>query len=204
MDNRHPSRSGFQHRLILIAVSTGGPVALKQLFTGMPRLDASIVVVQHMPKYINQRVTQKLGTLTDMDVVLAEHNSQLQHGVVYIAPSEIHLELIGNRRIQLKEGPKVCYVCPAADVMMKSVRQKDKHWLAAVVLTGMGVDGTQGLRHIKQIGGATFAQNEESCAIFGMPKSAIATGAVDTIGTPEIIQRKLTTLTGTQSRSTQR
>ncbi len=187
------------HKLILVAVSTGGPIALKRLFSGMPRLDACIVLVQHMPKYINQRVCQKLATLTDMDVVVAEDQQQIKHGTVYIAPSEIHLELPSNRRIKLKAGPKVCYVCPAADVTMKSVKGHQWQLLAAVVLTGMGNDGAQGLHHIKQQGGTTIAQDQASCAIYGMPRSAFDTGAVDHVANPETIQSYLIKLAGVQN-----
>ncbi len=164
---------------------------MRSFFNGLPRLDASIVLVQHMIKCANRALCEALNDLTEMEVRIARHGETIKPGIVYFVPSEIHLELISNKLIQLVNGPKVCFVKPAVDVTMKSVRKKPGDNITGVIMTGMGMDGTKGMKHIKSIGGVTFAQNEETCVIWGMPMSAINTGKVDYVLPPEGIRNKL-------------
>ena len=178
------------HNLIVMGISTGGPKTLKRVFGGLPRLDAAIVLVQHMPSFINQSICRTLAGLTSMDVTLAADGQRLESGGVYLAPSEVHLELVNNSRVRLFRGPKVCFVCPAADVLMKSVRRTSRR-LIGVIMTGMGHDGSEGIRHVKGVGGLTLAQDEASSAIWGMPGSAVETGCVDEILSPEGIRDRL-------------
>ncbi|MEI7837332.1 MAG: CheB methylesterase domain-containing protein, partial [Planctomycetota bacterium] len=166
-------------KLVIVGVSTGGPRALRQLFTGMPRLEAGIILVQHMPKFINDSFQRTLDALTEMDVVIAQDGSRIDAGTVYLAPSDVHLELINNQRIRLADGPKVCFVKPSIDVTMLSARHRDDQELAAVVLTGMGRDGAGGLLAIRNAGGRCIAQDEESSVVFGMPKEAWENGAAE-------------------------
>ncbi len=164
---------------------------MKRFFNGLPRLDTSIVLVQHMIKCSNRAFCGALNGLTEMEVKIACHGEFIKPGVVYFAPSEVHLELINNKIIQLVDGPKVCYVKPAVDVTMKSVRKAAGYNITGVIMTGMGMDGTKGMEHIKSIGGVTFAQDEKTSVIWGMPKSAIDTGKVDHVLPPEGIRREL-------------
>lgn len=182
--------------VILIASSTGGTRALRDLFAGMPRLNASILIVQHMPLYINESLRGSLDVVTDMDVKIASDGVLCELGCVYIAPSEVHMDLVNRLRIRLKDGPKVCFVRPSADVLMKSVRAIPGTRVIGIVLTGMGRDGAEGLEHIKKIGGDTFAQNEESCAVYGMPKVAVGTGSVDFVMSPSEMKSKLIQMVG--------
>ena len=126
-----------------------------------------------------------------MEVKIAEHGETLRDGVVYIAPSELHLQLKRNKRIHLFSGEKVNFVCPAIDVTMNSLIPLENNHLIGVILTGMGHDGAQGLVHVKDIGGVTIAQDEQSCIIYGMPKAAYETGCVDLVLTPEQIRQRL-------------
>jgi two-component system, chemotaxis family, protein-glutamate methylesterase/glutaminase len=146
--------------------------------------------------FINYSVRKTLDSLTDMDVVIADNGNRLEPGTVYIAPSEVHLELLNNQRVRLVNGPKVCFVRPSADVAMKSAMSKPGLRIIGVVLTGMGKDGADGIVHLKQIGGVTFAQDERSSAIYGMPKAAAETGSVDFVMSPEAIQAKLIKMVG--------
>jgi two-component system chemotaxis response regulator CheB len=99
--------------------------------------------------------------------------------------------------VLLKEGPRVNFVQPSADVAMMSVlRPLKAARIAGVILTGMGRDGAEGIRHIKSIGGITFAQEKDSCAIYGMPRAAMETGAVDFESTPQGITKKLIEIFG--------
>ncbi len=134
-----------------------------------------------------------------MDVVIAEHGSGIRAGTVYIAPSEVHLVLVNNQRIRLVDGPKVCFVKPSIDVTMLSVRRRDGQEVTGIVLTGMGRDGSDGIRHIKGIGGVTIAQDAQSCTIYGMPKSAAQTGEVDLIMSPKRVRDHLIRWAGTCS-----
>ena len=124
-----------------------------------------------------------------MEVLIAEDGAILKPATIYVAPSGLHMEITHNSSIRLFEAPPVCSVCPSIDVTMLSIAKTRKK-IAAVVLTGMGKDGARGLEHIKNIGGMTFAQDETSSTIYGMPKAAADTGCVDFVGTPsKIIQR---------------
>ena len=116
--------------------------------------------------------------------------------MIYLAPSETHLFLADNKIIRLQDGEKVNYVCPSADVTMKSLAWDLDVLFVGVVITGMGRDGADGIAHIKKIGGTTIAQDEKTSPIFGMPREAIRTGCVDFILQPDAIRRKLIELAG--------
>jgi len=188
--------SAFRKTIVVIGSSTGGIRVLEQIFAGMPCLDGSIVIVQHMLKFANQSLCDKLDALTDMQVKLAENGQALEHGVVHFAPSEIHLEIVNNRTIRLFAGAKVNFVCPSIDVAMKSLQKGSGDRLVGAILTGMGADGAEGIDHIKRLGGVTLAQNKETSAIYGMPKVAFETGNVDFVLAPDEIRRKLIELVG--------
>ena len=162
----------------------------------MPRLNAGVILVQHMPRFINDSLRNTLSMHTDMTLKIAEDSDSIEVGNAYIAPSEIHLELEKNRTIRLCEGEKVNSVRPSIDVAMKSVIKIPKKTIAGVLLTGMGKDGAEGISHIKKIDGITITEDEDSCVIYAMPKAAIATGDVDFIMTPEEIRDKLIELVG--------
>jgi two-component system, chemotaxis family, protein-glutamate methylesterase/glutaminase len=184
--------------IVVIGASAGGPRVLKTLFHGMPRLRASVIVVQHMPKFINDSLRDSLAAETRMRVVIAQNGDPLEDGTVYIAPSEVHLVVRHNRSLRLAHGEKVNYVCPAVDVTMNSLFMEFGASFIGVVLTGMGRDGADGVVHVRRIGGVTLAQDEKTSSIFGMPKEAIATGCVDFVLPPEKIRVKIEELTGLQ------
>jgi two-component system chemotaxis response regulator CheB len=177
--------------IVVVGSSAGGPRILKEICSGMPRLNAGVVLVQHMPKFINQSLRESIARSTAMTVVIAQNGDALENGKVYIAPSERHFKLIRNRHVHLFDGEKVNFVCPSVDVTMLSLKRMDGTKTIGVVLSGMGRDGADGIAHLKSIGGVTVAQNEETSAIFGMPKEAIATGCVDHILSPVEIREKL-------------
>lgn len=180
--------------IIIIGVSTGGPIALRRLFAELPPLNAAIIIVLHIPQGMDYRIAKGLDAVSSMPVALAEDGDFLRSGQVYLAPGGYHLLLEGNRRIILAEGERVNFVQPSADLAMKSLSRPLKGQIVGVVLTGMGKDGAEGIRHIKAIGGITMAQDQKSCAIFGMPKAAVETGAVDLVLSPEKIGKKLALL----------
>jgi len=181
--------------IVMIGVSTGGPIALKRLFADLPPLNAAFVIVLHIPPGMDYRIARSLSAVTAMPVALAEDGGYLRRGHIYLAPGGFHLKLEGNSRIILEEGPRVNFVQPSADVAMKSLLKPLKRGrIIGVILTGMGKDGAEGIRHIKALGGMTIAQDQKSSAIYGMPKAASETGAVDFVFPLDKISRKLVEL----------
>jgi two-component system chemotaxis response regulator CheB len=180
------------NNIVVIGVSTGGPIALKRLFADIPPLDAAFIIILHIPPGMDYRIAKGLNSVATMPVALAQDGEYLKGGRIYLAPGGFHLKLEGNSRIILEEGQRINFVQPSADVaMMSLLKPLRKRKIFGVILTGMGKDGAEGIRHIKELGGSTFAQNQESSAIFGMPKAAQETGAVDFMLPPNKIAKKL-------------
>lgn len=184
-----------RRNLVVIGVSTGGPLTLRALFRELPPLDAAFLVVLHITPQMDYRIAQGLATAAAMPVGLAQDGEFLRSGNIYLAPGGFHLQLDGNQRVALVEGARVNYVQPAVDVTMLSLtRQLGGGTLVGIVLTGMGKDGAEGIRHVKQIGGITMAQDQQSSTVYGMPKAAAMTGAVDYVLPPKKIAAKLVEL----------
>lgn len=185
--------------IVVIGISTGGPRALREVFCELPRLNACVLLVQHMPRFINDSVCRTLQAGTAMEVRLACEDDALHPGRVLVAPSELHMSIASNRRVRLLPGPKVNYVCPAIDVTMRSLKTNVSDRFVGVIMTGLGRDGAEGLRHMKRLGALTLVQDEETSTIFGMPSSALATGSVDYEGSPAAIRNKLIDVLGVVS-----
>jgi len=177
--------------IVIIGSSAGGPRILKKIFTDLPLLRGSIIIIQHMPEFVNKSFCKELNSITEMEVVIPKYSDILQIGKVYIAPSEYHFELIDNSKIRLFKGEKVNFVCPSVDVTMKSIIKKANMNIIGIILTGMGQDGKEGIVHINSIDGTTIAQDKYSSIIFGMPREAIETGCIDYVLNPEQIKDKL-------------
>lgn len=180
--------------IVLIGAAGGGPIAINTIFSEMPKLPASFILIQQMPKYINESFCKNLDQMTQMVVKTAENDEWLQESTIYIAPSEKHITLQNNRKIILSDGEKVNWVCPSMDVLLKSVKLEPQIKIISVILTGLGQDGAEGIVHLKSLNGINLVQSEESCAIYGMPRSAFETEKVDYALSPQQIQRKLITL----------
>ncbi|HJV65373.1 MAG TPA: CheB methylesterase domain-containing protein [Geomonas sp.] len=182
----------MSRNLVVIGISTGGPITLKELFSRLPPLPAAFLVVLHITPHMDRRIALGLSAAASMPVRLAEHGECLRAGMVYLAPGGFHLKLEGNQRVALCEGPRVNYVQPSVDVTMLSLaRPCWNSKLIGAVMTGMGKDGAEGIRHIRQLGGITLAQDQKSSTIYGMPKAAVETGAVDFVLPPARMAAKL-------------
>ena len=181
--------------IVVIGSSTGGLRALETIFAQFPLIDAAIVVVQHMPHYMNSALCRHLAKNCFMDVRIGEDGEGLEHGTIYLAPSNVHLKLLENRTIHLFNDRRVQYVRPSIDVAMMSLEQNGDR-VVGVVLSGMGSDGAEGIRHIKAIRGTTVAQAFQTCAIHAMPRAAFATGMVDLMLPPEGIREKIIRIAG--------
>ncbi len=170
-----------QNVLIAVGASTGGTQAIESLLTRLPSGLPPIVITQHMPPGFTKRFAERLNDVCPHRVVEAEHGDQLRSGTVYIAPGGRHMTVERNGlelRIGLNEDAPVHFQRPAVDVLFKSVARLRSQPAIGVVLTGMGQDGADGLLEMRKAGAMTFAEDEQSCVVFGMPKEAIARGGV--------------------------
>ena len=171
-------------KLIAIGTSTGGTQALELLCRQLPITVPGIVVEQHMPEAFTRAFAERLDKLTAVKVKEAEHNEKILPGHVYIANGGLHLQVRRQGAFYytvLKDGPAVSRHKPSVNVLFNSVANSAGKNAVGMILTGMGDDGARGLLEMRQAGATTFAQDEESCVVFGMPKEAIKIGAVQHI-----------------------
>jgi two-component system chemotaxis response regulator CheB len=168
-------------RSVVIASSTGGPKALNLLCTALPGdCPVPIILIQHNTSGFDKGFVQWLNDCTPLEVRLAEEGEIPVEGRIYVAPTDKHL-LIEQKGFVFDDGEIVNNQKPAADVLFKSAAAYYKNGVISVVLTGMGIDGAEGTRYIKEAGGITIAQDEETSLIYGMPRAAVETGCVDMI-----------------------
>ena len=178
--------------LLIIGASTGGPTALRELLAQLPRdFSLPIVIVQHMPAAFTGVLAAPLDRHLELKVREAWDNDPLLPGTVLIAPGGRHLKIQPDNTVALFDAPKVLGHRPSIDVTMKSAVQAIGGRVAGVILTGMGEDGATGLAEIHSAGGATFAQQGDTCVVNGMPGKAIELGAADNVGSPIEIGRQL-------------
>jgi two-component system, chemotaxis family, protein-glutamate methylesterase/glutaminase len=168
-------------KVVLIGASTGGPAALETILTALPEDIPPILIVQHMPPTFTKSFADRLAKYCKFEVKEAEDGDSIVANRVIIAAGGFHMLIGLNRRIHLDTSPPVHAVRPAVDPMMKTAAEAYGPNTLGVVLTGMGRDGAEGLKALKQKGGYTIAQDEETSVIFGMPKAAIDEGVVDKI-----------------------
>jgi two-component system chemotaxis response regulator CheB len=179
---RPSSPGGALPKLCIIAVSTGGPVALTQLVPALPAdTRFAIIIVQHMPAHFTAALAERLDALSPLSVREAQSGDRPRPGLVLIAPGDQHLELDDRGAVVLGGGAFVNGCRPAADVTMLSAARVYGRRTIGVVLTGMGRDGTAGALAIRRAEGRTLAQDEESSVIFGMPRAAIEAGAIEEV-----------------------
>jgi len=173
------------HRVdaVVIAASTGGPTALQAVIPRLPEgLDAAVLVVQHMPPGFTRSLAERLDSRSALPVREASDGEAVEPGAVLLAPAGLHMKLRrrgGKVKVLLDEEPRSALHRPSADVLMTAVARVYGAQALGVVLTGMGSDGTEGLRAIRNSGGTTLAEREDTCIIYGMPKSAVEAGVVD-------------------------
>lgn len=180
---------------IVIASSTGGPKTLTSIFEKLPKNANAlpIFIVQHMPKGFTLSFAKRLDSVCALKVKEAEQGEIIQRGHVYVAPGDYHM-MVEENRIILDQKDKYLGVRPAADYLFQSAAPSYQDKLLSIILTGMGRDGTEGIRHIKKYGGINIAQDKASSVVFGMPGSAIKTKNVDLVLSMEEISRQLNIL----------
>lgn len=172
-------------RAVVIAVSTGGPRALSQLVTELsPQLDQPVFIVQHIPPEFTKPLAESLARQSGRRVVEGAQGDLVQPRTIYIAPGGQHMLLRTTPegvRIVLNQQPPENGFRPSANVLFRSAPLAYGGDVVAVVLTGMGNDGSAGIEPIKRAGGVVLAQDEASSVVWGMPGSAVTTGHVDEI-----------------------
>lgn len=178
--------------VIGIGASTGGPLALQTLLSKFPKdIGAGILIVQHMPHGFTGPFAKRLDSICAIEVKEADEKDSVEPGLALIAPAGLHMTVSpphpplskGGRRgvINLDVEPSNTIHKPSIDVLFLSIAKNYGRRSIGVLLTGMGSDGTKGISAIKEEGGTTFAQDEETSVIFGMPKTAIEKGVVDKV-----------------------
>jgi two-component system chemotaxis response regulator CheB len=178
-------------KVVAVGASTGGTEALRVFLQDLPLDTPGIVIVQHMPEHFTRAFAQRLDSLCRVTVKEAENNDSVIRGRALIAPGNRHLLLkrSGARYyVEVKDGPLVCRHRPSVDVLFRSVSRYAGKNAVGVIMTGMGDDGSRGMKEMKDAGASlTIAQDEETSVVFGMPKEAIKVGAVDKVLPLELI-----------------
>jgi two-component system chemotaxis response regulator CheB len=182
-------------RVVVVAVSTGGPAALARFLPSLPADSGlALVIVQHMPTGFTLALAERLDALCALRVREAKDGDHPEPGLALVAPGDHHLEVAPDGSLLVTDGPEVNGVRPSADVTMRGAASAWGRRCTGVVMTGMGRDGAEGLLAIKRAGGSTLAQARESCVVFGMPRVAIELGAVDRVvpldGLAEALQHR--------------
>lgn len=169
--------------VIGIAASTGGPQTIRKLLEdlGLHRPNAGIVIVQHMAEGFMEGFVEWLALYSTIPVVLPKEGAFLEPGPIFVAPGRYHLSFDDKGRFKFLDEPPIMGIRPSANVMFTHLAEVFKKRVIAVVLTGMGDDGTKGSLRIKEMGGFVVSQDEESSLVFGMPKSVIEAGAADKV-----------------------
>lgn len=176
---RLPQSTQATDRVVVIASSTGGPRALAALFEGLPRgLKVPILVVQHMPPGFTASLAARLDKIGTVPCAEATEANRVTPGMAFLAPAGKHMRIKKDGFLEFSMEPSLHGVRPAADYLFKSAAERFGAKTLGVVLTGMGRDGADGSLTIKNAGGMVLGESEETCTIYGMPKSAFATGAV--------------------------
>lgn len=172
--------------IVAIGTSTGGPGALQQIIPQLPKdFPVPIVIAQHMPPNFTRPFSERLNQLSKIAVKEAEEGEPLKPGVVFVAPGRGHMRLKRLRGIEtvvsISESKEEFIYRPSVDALALSVSELYPGRALGVILTGMGNDGLKGFTSLKKTGGKIYAQNEETCVVFGMPKAVIEAGLADKV-----------------------
>ncbi|MDH4761747.1 two-component system chemotaxis response regulator CheB [Pseudomonas oryzihabitans] len=181
------------YRLVAIGTSTGGPVALQRVLTQLPaNFPAPLVLIQHMPAAFTKAFAERLDKLCRISVKEAEDGDQLRPGLALLAPGGKQMMVDGRGTVKILPGDERLNYKPCVDVTFGSAAKAYADKVLAVVLTGMGADGREGARMLKQVGSQVWAQDEASCVIYGMPMAIAKANLADAIYGLDDIGRHLT------------
>jgi two-component system chemotaxis response regulator CheB len=183
-----PLRATGERRVSVVAIgtSTGGPRAIQEIIPRLPKeFPVPIVIAQHMPPNFTGPFAERLNQLSQITVKEAEEGESLKAGVALIAPGRGHMKVTRPRGIEtvvsISENREEYIYRPSVDYLMQSIAEFFPGRALGVILTGMGSDGVIGLTALKQSGGRVFAQNEETCVVYGMPRAVVDAGIADKV-----------------------
>ncbi len=189
-------KSGKSYQIVLIGTSTGGPVALQTVLTQLPAsFPHPILLIQHMPATFTSAFAARLNGLCQINVKEAEDGDQLRPGCAYLAPGGKQMLLDGkglSAKIRILEGNDKVNYKPCVDITFASAAKSHNDKVLAIVLTGMGADGRDGARLLKEQGSTIWAQDEASCVVYGMPQAVAKAGiASESLPLDKVAQRIL-------------
>lgn len=191
--------------VVVVAASTGGPRALSEIIPSFPPdLGAAILVVQHMPGGFTQSLARRLDLMSAVRVSEATQGEPIVHNRVYLAPGGFHMRVEsceGRPTLVLNDGPTVWGVRPAADPLFRSAAQLFGPQAVGVVLTGMGRDGAEGLRAVRDAGGQAVVQDQMTSIIYGMPQAALQLAGADRVAPLQEIAPAVTSLVAARRRA---
>ena len=183
-----PQRATGERKTSILAIgtSTGGPRALQEIVTVLPKdFPVPIVIAQHMPPNFTGPFAERLNQLSKIEVREATEGEQLKPGVALLAPGRGHMKIMKKRTLEsvvtISENRDEFIYRPSVDALMLSVAECYPGRALGVILTGMGNDGLKGLSALKRTGGRVFAQNEQTCVVYGMPKAVVDAGIADKV-----------------------
>jgi two-component system chemotaxis response regulator CheB len=183
-ESEPPSACEGGIELVAIGCSTGGPPALQHVFQSLPMLPIPIVVAQHMPQAFTRLFAERVNKLTSYTVKEGEDGEMLENGTVYVAPGGMQMEVrrvtegLQLRTFRAKAND---LYAPSVDRLINSASDACGERLVAIIMTGMGDDGAQAIRRVRERGGRTIAESAQTAIIFGMPNEAIKTGCIDQV-----------------------
>ena len=194
------NRLATTEKVIVVGSSTGGTEAIKEFLVRMPADAPGILIAQHMPEAFTKSFASRLDSLCKISVKEAESNERVLPGHAYIAPGHSHLLLKrsgANYMTELSQAAPVNHHRPSVEVLFRSTALNAGKNAIGVMLTGMGKDGAIGMLEMRQAGAYNLAQDEATCVVYGMPREAVAVGAVDeVVPIQEMTQRVLSRLMG--------
>ncbi|MFE8070317.1 chemotaxis response regulator protein-glutamate methylesterase [Marinobacteraceae bacterium S3BR75-40.1] len=171
-------------RIVALGSSTGGTQALETVLSVLPPDAPGIVIVQHMPETFTAAFAARLNALSQIEVREARDGDRVHAGLALIAPGGRHMQLVrsgAQYRVKVSDGPHVNRHKPSVDVLFRSVAQAAGESAVGIIMTGMGDDGARGLLAMREAGAQTFAQNEKTCIVYGMPREAVRLGAAQQV-----------------------
>lgn len=185
---------------VVIGSSAGGLAALTSVIGQLPdNFPQAVLVVQHLAKQYKSHMAEILARSSRLNVKQAEDGEKIEAGTVYIAPPDQHLLVNSDFTLSLSQAPELEFLRPSVNLLFKSAAAAYKNKLIAIILSGTGHDGAEGIHEVKEAGGLVIAQSEASAQFTGMPRSAIETGDVDLVLPLEQIAESLVQLTEQES-----
>lgn len=182
-------------RVVAIIASTGGPHAVGSILQEIPKeFPCGVLVLIHLAKGFHEGYVQWLQGFCPTEIKVAKAGERIRPGVAYVAPSELHMRVAAGQIIDMGDDPPKTGLKPCGDYLLESVAREYEKGAIGVLLTGMGKDGARGMAQIKAYGGKSIAQDEKTCAIFGMPKAAIEMNVIDKILPLDAIAREIASL----------